>query len=287
MKKLISTTLTLALMSTCIISSAAESDAYYNAYVELDQVKTQIRYGDYLGAMQNCDQTMAWHTLSPEDIANFTELRTTADQRYTAYINGTLSFYNAYDEIESIKRSLSYPSLRTIEACDDLLEKDLSPEDIKLVESMRYTAVCRYNNTCYDASAEYSMCLSNLKSGNFYQAEQICTTTLQRNDLSFDDECIFEGLLIRAQGDINAANSGSGRISSNRAVQLIRSTIDPYYINYLGYVFNVYDLGDCYAVLAGVTRNANGTSYYFVFDDGSYKNITNGSDVPFVKYVLA
>ena len=230
---------------------------------------------------------LAQHTLSPENIDIFTELRAEAEQRYSAYLNGTLSFYNAYYEIESIKRDLSYPNIRTIEACDDLLEKDLSPEDIKLVESMRYTAVCRYNNTCYDASTEYSMCLSNLRSGNFYQAEQICTTTLQRNDLSFDDECIFEGLLIRAQGDINAANSGSGRISSNRAVQLIRSTIDPYYINYLGYVFNVYDLGDCYAVLAGVTRNANGTSYYLVFDDGSYKNITNGSDVPFVKYILA
>lgn len=280
MKKIISTMLSLAITSTSTLLILADEISYYNATAEFEQVNSQIRYGDYLGAIKNCEQTIAWHTLSPDDVNIFTELKTKASQRYNDYLNGTLYFYNAYDDIKLIERNITYyVNSSDIKFIEELLKKDLSPEDVIKVENLYYKAICRYTNNCYDASSELKACISNLKSGRFTNAANICTTILSRNDISGEDENKFSILLERAQGDIKSSWSGRNRISSNRASQIIQSLYTSYQINYFKYSFNVLDLGDCYVVLAKVNRNADGTSYYMVFDDGSYKYVSSGSDI--------
>ena len=69
--------------------------AYDNITNEVIQIMGFIDQGLYLEAMQNCEQTKAWHYLSPEDIDLLEEMYNDASGAYNNYLTyGIMYTYN-------------------------------------------------------------------------------------------------------------------------------------------------------------------------------------------------
>ena len=102
-----------------------ESSKYYDATKEIKQINNLISRGLYLEAEQVCKETLAWHTLSEEDIKMIDCLKQGAVGGYIAYTQGcssqgsfcvasawfAASYHNIYGAILVFNEALKIPTL--------------------------------------------------------------------------------------------------------------------------------------------------------------------------------
>ena len=59
--------------------------SYYNATAEVNQIRSYINRGLYLEAIRDCENTIAWHNLSPDDVSLINDLLWQANMSYSDY----------------------------------------------------------------------------------------------------------------------------------------------------------------------------------------------------------
>lgn len=69
-----------------VVIGETNNISYYDATNEVNQIKSFIRSGLYLEAMENCQQTLDWHNLSDEDIQILNSLYDEANNKYADYL---------------------------------------------------------------------------------------------------------------------------------------------------------------------------------------------------------
>ncbi len=145
-KKFVSLIIAAITAATSVASVFA--GGYYNAINEVTQIKTMLRRGMYLEAIRDCENTIAWHDLSPNDIMLFESIKQKAEKRYNDYVNGIdMYYYNASAEINQIKsfvnRGLYLEAMRDCENTADW--HYLSPNDIAILNDLYDTANSKYS----------------------------------------------------------------------------------------------------------------------------------------------
>lgn len=134
------------MVTTAVAASmcSAYADGFYDATAESNQIKGFIADGLYLEAIRDSENTIAWHNLSPEDIAIFQGYKDDAENRYNEYLQrpAQKSYYNAAAEVNQIRsninRGLYYEAIRDCE--NTIAWHELSPEDINIINDLKVTA---------------------------------------------------------------------------------------------------------------------------------------------------
>lgn len=109
-----------------IVIGELNNISYYDATNEVNQIKSFIRRGLYLEAMENCQQTLAWHNLSDEDIQIINSLYDEANSKYAEYIeyeeelNRTIIVTNeaglSREAINNARNNLGIPKSLSVKA---------------------------------------------------------------------------------------------------------------------------------------------------------------------------
>ena len=60
---------------------------YDDVSANINQINDMISKGMYLEAIQDCEQTIAWHNCSPEDENTLNSLKSSAETKYNSYLN--------------------------------------------------------------------------------------------------------------------------------------------------------------------------------------------------------
>lgn len=132
-----------AILATTVCTTASASD-YYNAIAELKQIRTFIADGLYLEAIRDSENTIAWHSLSSEDIAIFQGYKNYAEEKYNEYLQkpAQKSYYNAITEVNQIRNKINQGLYyEAITDCENTIAwHDLSPEDVDLINDLKTTA---------------------------------------------------------------------------------------------------------------------------------------------------
>ena len=142
----------ISVLSVCSTATATD---YYNAFAEADQIQYFINEGLYLEAIQDSENTIAWHDLSPEDVDIFNNFKKEAEQKYNDYINNIpKSYYDATAEVNQINsfinQGLYYEAMAECE--NTIAWHELSTDDINLLKKLKSNAKDALNK--YNKSKE-------------------------------------------------------------------------------------------------------------------------------------
>lgn len=118
-----------------------ESSKYYDATNEINQINNFISWGMYLEAIQVCEETLAWHTLSETDKFLINGLKSSAQNQYNTYLNNLEK--NATKEYYMRDWGMAFT----------FLKKAPTPKTWRMSDGVEYIQVCSNNNEHMTISA--------------------------------------------------------------------------------------------------------------------------------------
>ncbi len=123
---------------------------FENMSGQMNRVNSYIENGMFLEAIAECNDAIYNHSVSPEDMALFNELKITAENAYNSYLEAEQNKKVEYEDMSGqMGRAKYYLSvgmyLEAIAECNDAIyNHNISPEDVKIFSEVKTTAESRY-----------------------------------------------------------------------------------------------------------------------------------------------